>query len=75
MKDILRQHRGNVVLEPPKLKKPPNSVLAIVGREFTGTINKQHFLTNNLYSRMKLFARNVGHLSAVYCMLFDRRGR
>uniref|UniRef100_A0A674DL30 Bromodomain and WD repeat domain containing 1 n=1 Tax=Salmo trutta TaxID=8032 RepID=A0A674DL30_SALTR len=62
-------HRGR----PPEMhlncRDPPN-----LGRELTGT---QRFSTVNPvsnYQHMRMHRRILGHLSAVYCIAFDRTG-
>ncbi|CAL4083048.1 unnamed protein product, partial [Meganyctiphanes norvegica] len=70
----VRQH-GFPKLEPVRVTGPPNLTQTVVGRELTGTFNRQHVVTNKFYSRIQQFSRTVGHLSAIYCMLFDKSGR
>ncbi|CAB1348003.1 unnamed protein product [Coregonus sp. 'balchen'] len=67
-------HRGR----PPEMhltcKDPPNLVEVYRGRELTGT---QRFSTVNPvsnYQHMRMHRRILGHLSAVYCIAFDRTG-
>ncbi|KAK8727619.1 hypothetical protein OTU49_009654, partial [Cherax quadricarinatus] len=71
---VVRRH-GNPPLEPVKVRGPPCLTQAILGRELMGNANRKHLVTDKFYSRMQLFLRSVGHLSAVYCMLFDRSGK
>uniref|UniRef100_A0A674DLG7 Bromodomain and WD repeat domain containing 1 n=1 Tax=Salmo trutta TaxID=8032 RepID=A0A674DLG7_SALTR len=67
-------HRGR----PPEMhlncRDPPNLVEVYRGRELTGT---QRFSTVNPvsnYQHMRMHRRILGHLSAVYCIAFDRTG-
>lgn len=69
------RHRGYPPLEPVRYLGPPCLTQTILGRELQGTINYKHVVTNKFYSRIQLYFRSVGHLSAVYCMLFDRTGK
>ncbi|KAB7498071.1 Bromodomain and WD repeat-containing protein 3, partial [Armadillidium nasatum] len=69
------RQNGNLLVEPSTVKGIPNATQSIIAREICGTTRRKHFLTNKFYSRLHLFVRNVGHLSAIYCMLFDRCGR
>lgn len=75
IRDLLARPRGNIPVEPATLKGAPNVTQAVISREIRGSTNTKHFQTNKFYSRLQLFVRNVGHLSAIYCMLFDRAGR
>uniref|UniRef100_A0A4W5R8A4 Bromodomain and WD repeat domain containing 1 n=1 Tax=Hucho hucho TaxID=62062 RepID=A0A4W5R8A4_9TELE len=62
-------HRGRPPEMPLTCKDPPN-----LGRELTGT---QQFSTVNPvsnYQHMRMHRRILGHLSAVYCIAFDRTG-
>uniref|UniRef100_A0A3P8YST9 Bromo domain-containing protein n=1 Tax=Esox lucius TaxID=8010 RepID=A0A3P8YST9_ESOLU len=67
-------HRGRPPEMPLTCKNPPNLVYVYRGRELTGT---QRFSTVNPvsnYQRIRLHRRILGHLSAVYCIAFDRTG-
>ncbi|KAF0296758.1 PH-interacting protein [Amphibalanus amphitrite] len=44
------------------------------GRELQGSCLRRHLSTERLLSRTQLLKRTLGHLSAVYCVLFDRTG-
>uniref|UniRef100_A0A674BCS8 Bromodomain and WD repeat domain containing 1 n=1 Tax=Salmo trutta TaxID=8032 RepID=A0A674BCS8_SALTR len=62
-------NRGRPPEMPLTCKDPPN-----LGRELTGT---QRFSTVNPvsnYQHMRMHRRILGHLSAVYCIAFDRTG-
>uniref|UniRef100_A0A8C7T5G7 Bromodomain and WD repeat domain containing 1 n=1 Tax=Oncorhynchus mykiss TaxID=8022 RepID=A0A8C7T5G7_ONCMY len=62
-------HRGRPPEMPLTCKDPPN-----LGRELTGT---QRFCPVNPvsnYQHMRMHRRILGHLSAVYCIAFDRTG-
>nr|XP_043888141.1 bromodomain and WD repeat-containing protein 3 isoform X2 [Solea senegalensis] len=67
-------HRGRPPERPLNCKNPPHLVKVHQGRELTGV---QHFSSINPvsnYERMRLHRRILGHLSAVYCIAFDRTG-
>ncbi|XP_068601910.1 bromodomain and WD repeat-containing protein 3 [Brachionichthys hirsutus] len=67
-------HRGRPPERPLSCKKPPNLVKVLGGRELTGV---QRFTSINPisnYERLRLHRRILGHLSAVYCIAFDRTG-
>ncbi|XP_041659062.1 bromodomain and WD repeat-containing protein 3 isoform X2 [Cheilinus undulatus] len=67
-------HRGRPPERPLNCKTPPQLVKVHRGRELTGA---QHFSSINPvsnYERMRLHRRILGHLSAVYCIAFDRTG-
>ncbi|XP_056140108.1 bromodomain and WD repeat-containing protein 3 [Lampris incognitus] len=67
-------HRGRPPERPLNCKNPRHIVEVIRGRALTGT---QHFGSINPvgnYQHMRLHRRILGHLSAVYCIAFDRTG-
>lgn len=51
------------------------TVQVLVGREAAGPITRRYIIQPNFYSKMCMLRRTLGHLSAVYCVLFDRSGR
>ncbi|XP_072316915.1 bromodomain and WD repeat-containing protein 3 [Eucyclogobius newberryi] len=67
-------HRGRPPERPLNCRKPPPLVKVHRGRELTGvqTFNSINPVSN--YERMRLHRRILGHLSAVYCIAFDRTG-
>jgi len=50
------------------------SVRVLQGREISGPLQRRQAVPTCLYSKQQLFSRTLGHLSAVYCLLFDRSG-
>ncbi|KAL1131749.1 hypothetical protein AAG570_011362, partial [Ranatra chinensis] len=50
-------------------------VQVLYGRELSGPIAKRHAIDTRLYCKIHLLNRALGHLSAVYCLLFDRTGK
>lgn len=47
----------------------------LIGRETSATITRKQTITNEFYTKTQLLRRTLGHLSAVYCVLFDRTGK
>lgn len=45
------------------------------GRESSGPLTRKLAISNKFYGKKQLLRRTLGHLSAVYCVLFDRTGR
>uniref|UniRef100_A0A4W5P5A6 Bromodomain and WD repeat domain containing 1 n=1 Tax=Hucho hucho TaxID=62062 RepID=A0A4W5P5A6_9TELE len=62
-------HRGRPPEMPLTCKDPPN-----LGRELTGTQQFSTVNPVNNYQHMRMHRRILGHLSAVYCIAFDRTG-
>ena len=50
------------------------AVQVLQGREISGPLQRRQAVPTRLYSKQQLFSRTLGHLSAVYCLLFDRSG-
>lgn len=48
---------------------------SIRGREVSGPVSRHRAITPNLYSAMQNQRITIGHLSAVYCLLFDHSGK
>ncbi|XP_037124161.1 bromodomain and WD repeat-containing protein 3 isoform X2 [Syngnathus acus] len=67
-------HRGRPPERPLNSKKPPHIVNVCRGRELTGTQRYSSINPVSNYGRMHLHRRILGHLSAVYCIAFDRTG-
>uniref|UniRef100_A0A8C4GY98 Bromodomain and WD repeat domain containing 1 n=1 Tax=Dicentrarchus labrax TaxID=13489 RepID=A0A8C4GY98_DICLA len=65
-------HRGRPPERPLNCKKPPH--LGRSGRELTGAQRFSSINPVSNYERMRLHRRILGHLSAVYCIAFDRTG-
>uniref|UniRef100_A0A8C8C4Q1 Bromo domain-containing protein n=1 Tax=Oncorhynchus tshawytscha TaxID=74940 RepID=A0A8C8C4Q1_ONCTS len=67
-------HRGR----PPEMhltcRDPPNLVEVYRGRELTGTQRFSAVNPVSNYQHMRMHRRILGHLSAVYCIAFDRTG-
>ncbi|XP_023242428.1 PH-interacting protein-like isoform X2 [Centruroides sculpturatus] len=54
---------------------PPNITQVLVAREISGPSSRMHSFPYRLYSRKQMYRRLLGHLSSVYCVLFDRSGK
>ncbi|XP_054649152.1 bromodomain and WD repeat-containing protein 3 isoform X3 [Dunckerocampus dactyliophorus] len=67
-------HRGRPPERPLNCKKPPHIVNVYRGRELTGAQSFSSINPISNYERMRLHRRILGHLSAVYCIAFDRTG-
>ncbi|XP_061916442.1 bromodomain and WD repeat-containing protein 3 isoform X2 [Entelurus aequoreus] len=67
-------HRGRPPERPSNCKKPPHIVNVYRGRELTGAQCFSSINPISNYERMRLHQRILGHLSAVYCIAFDRTG-
>ncbi|TNM85061.1 hypothetical protein fugu_009239 [Takifugu bimaculatus] len=68
-------HRGRPP-EPPVINGgPPNVVSTMGARRATGTARFSQVLPSSTYQHMKIHKRILGHLSSVYCVVFDRTGR
>ncbi|KDR09153.1 hypothetical protein L798_01269, partial [Zootermopsis nevadensis] len=69
------RRRGCPVPNPVGFAKQHNLVQVLQGREIAGPLQRRQAVPTHLYSKQQLFSRTLGHLSAVYCLLFDRSGR
>ncbi|XP_034556699.1 bromodomain and WD repeat-containing protein 3 isoform X2 [Notolabrus celidotus] len=67
-------HRGRPPERPSNCKKPPPLVKVYRGRELTGAQCFSSINPVSNYEHMRLHRRILGHLSAVYCIAFDRTG-
>ncbi|XP_041851366.1 bromodomain and WD repeat-containing protein 3 [Melanotaenia boesemani] len=67
-------HRGRPPERPLNCKKPPHIVKVHRGRELTGVQCFSSISPVSNYEHMRLHRRILGHLSAVYCIAFDRTG-
>ncbi|XP_076307639.1 PH-interacting protein-like [Tachypleus tridentatus] len=54
---------------------PPNIVYGLYTREANGSMKCHHLVSSKIYSKQQLYRRMLGHLSSVYCVLFDRTGK
>ncbi|KAM3615994.1 uncharacterized protein V6R79_010680 [Siganus canaliculatus] len=67
-------HRGRPPERPLNCKKTQHLVKILRGRELTGAQRFSSINPVSNYERMRLHRRILGHLSAVYCIAFDRTG-
>ncbi|XP_055677242.1 PH-interacting protein [Lutzomyia longipalpis] len=66
---------GMPLSDPINRKNSHNIVRVLHGREQAGPIIRRLAIQPNFYEKQSLLRRTLGHLSAVYCVLFDRTGR
>ncbi|XP_055603175.1 bromodomain and WD repeat-containing protein 3-like [Uranotaenia lowii] len=52
-----------------------NIVKVLYGRQSAGPLVRRQAIPSSFYSKQNLQRRTLGHLSAVYCVLFDRSGK
>lgn len=52
-----------------------NKANVLFGREMSGRSTRNLTVSPNRYINLQLQRRTLGHLSAVYCLLFDHSGR
>ncbi|PRD28451.1 UNVERIFIED_CONTAM: Brwd1 [Trichonephila clavipes] len=50
-------------------------VQVLASREYSGSLSSTHTFTPKIYARQQPYRRLLGHLSSVYCVLFDRTGK
>ncbi|XP_069068681.1 bromodomain and WD repeat-containing protein 3 isoform X2 [Pleurodeles waltl] len=68
-------HRGRPPELPADYGKPLNVVNVASARQLTGYGRFSHLFPTSAYQHIKMHKRILGHLSAVYCVAFDRSGR
>ncbi|XP_017020203.1 bromodomain and WD repeat-containing protein 3 [Drosophila kikkawai] len=56
-------------------KSTHNLSRVLAGREHVSNVRRKLLMPTDIYRKTKLLRRTVGHLSSVYCVLFDRTGR
>lgn len=66
---------GMPILNALNRKKCQNIVQVLHGRQTSGPITRQVAIQPSFYSKISLIRTTLGHLTAVYCVLFDRSGR
>ncbi|XP_015116795.1 bromodomain and WD repeat-containing protein 3 [Diachasma alloeum] len=66
---------GQPLLEPSSSLLTHNIVRALQGRENSGPLSRREAIPTKFYSKMQLYRHTLGHLSAVYCVLYDRTGK
>ncbi|XP_043913211.1 bromodomain and WD repeat-containing protein 3 [Protopterus annectens] len=68
-------HNGRPPEPPLNSGKSPNLVKLIGARSLTGCARLSNLFPTSMYQHKKMHRRILGHLSAVYCITFDRTGR
>ncbi|KAJ8280897.1 hypothetical protein GJAV_G00060650 [Gymnothorax javanicus] len=66
--------RGRPPVVPASCRDPSNLVMVCRAQELTGVQRFSAISPVSNYQRMRLHKRILGHLSAVYCIAFDRTG-
>ncbi|KAM4888487.1 bromodomain and WD repeat-containing protein 1 isoform 1-T1 [Thomomys bottae] len=67
-------HRGRPPEMPVHCGSPPSLVEIHRGKQLTGCSTFSTAFPGTLYQHIKMHRRILGHLSAVYCVAFDRTG-
>ncbi|XP_074156615.1 bromodomain and WD repeat-containing protein 1 isoform X4 [Sminthopsis crassicaudata] len=67
-------HRGRPPEMPVNYGSPPNLVEVNRGKQLTGCASFSMAFPGSMYQHIKMHRRILGHLSAVYCVAFDRTG-
>ncbi|XP_014678749.1 PREDICTED: bromodomain and WD repeat-containing protein 3-like, partial [Priapulus caudatus] len=65
---------GNPLKPPHNSFQPGNIEFLLSAREMRSGAAEAHLGSCRLYHKMVLHLRTLGHLSSVYCVLFDRSG-
>ncbi|XP_074595391.1 bromodomain and WD repeat-containing protein [Brevipalpus obovatus] len=60
---------------PSGLSNPGNLVNIISARESCGSLDMSKSFSTILYGKKQMYRRFLGHLSSVYCIVFDRTGK
>ncbi|XP_036059554.1 bromodomain and WD repeat-containing protein 1 isoform X1 [Onychomys torridus] len=67
-------HRGRPPEMPVNYGSPPSLVEIHRGKQLTGCSTFSAAFPGTMYQHIKMHRRILGHLSAVYCVAFDRTG-
>uniref|UniRef100_A0A7M4FC69 Bromodomain and WD repeat domain containing 1 n=1 Tax=Crocodylus porosus TaxID=8502 RepID=A0A7M4FC69_CROPO len=67
-------HRGRPPEMPVNYGTPPNLVEVHRAKQVTGYAKFNASFPGSMYQHIKIHRRILGHLSAVYCVAFDRTG-
>ncbi|KAJ8937367.1 hypothetical protein NQ314_011913 [Rhamnusium bicolor] len=68
---VSRQHGAPI----QELTASCNILNSIRGREVSGPLSRHRAISPRLYSSIQIQRITIGHLSAVYCLLFDHSGK
>jgi bromodomain and WD repeat domain-containing protein 1/3 len=66
---------GAPPLDALNRSKSNNITSVLFGRQAAGPLLRKQAVASNFYSKVSLLRETLGHLSAVYCVLFDRSGK
>lgn len=66
---------GMPLLDAINRKKCHNIVQVLHGRQAGGPITRRLVVQPRFYNKISLIRTTLGHLTAVYCVLFDRSGK
>ncbi|XP_053397072.1 bromodomain and WD repeat-containing protein 3-like isoform X3 [Mercenaria mercenaria] len=81
MKKLSWQPQAHLALQhgraalPPVNLVPPKWQYIHRSRELTSQTSLKHVIPISMYTRIQQHSRKLGHLSAVYCALFDKTGK
>ncbi|XP_030059699.1 bromodomain and WD repeat-containing protein 1 isoform X2 [Microcaecilia unicolor] len=67
-------HRGRPPEMPVNYGSPPSIVEMDCAKQLTGCVRFSSAFPVSMYQHIKMHRRILGHLSAVYCVAFDRTG-
>lgn len=56
-------------------KNTHNIVNVLQGRQHAGPLQRRQAIPTSFYKNLTLQRQTLGHLAAVYCVLFDRSGK
>ncbi|ODM99229.1 PH-interacting protein [Orchesella cincta] len=70
-----RRHGQVAALRPQKEKRILNPVQSVLDQSVGGTRMNHSLIRPDFYERLQLSCSTLGHLSAVYCVLFDMTGK
>lgn len=66
---------GTPLMDAVNRNKNNNIVNVLYGRQSSGPLIRKQAIPTSFYSKIALMRQTLGHLSAVYCVLFDRSGK
>uniref|UniRef100_A0A8D8RXJ3 Bromodomain and WD repeat-containing protein 3 n=1 Tax=Cacopsylla melanoneura TaxID=428564 RepID=A0A8D8RXJ3_9HEMI len=68
-----RQHGTSLLV--PNSVKVHNTVNVLRSREYSGPVSRSLMISSHKYSNIRQHYVNLGHLSAVFCVLYDKLGQ
>lgn len=72
-RDYAVRNHGNPTYDNMLTKH--NLTNIIRGLEISGPLHRKYIVNPTFYSNLQLQRQTLGHLSAIYCILFDRSGK